>query len=70
MITKAQETEKLFIWLIHGGFVPCDFLVGYLARDQFLSRLNSFLCKQDSKMLHEQQPGSNRPTIIENFGEN
>ena len=40
MIIKAQETEKLFIWLIHGGSVSCDFLVGYLARDQFLSRSN------------------------------
>ena len=40
MITKAQETEKLYIWLIHGGSVSCDFLVSYLAHDQFLPQLN------------------------------
>ena len=50
--------------------VSCDFLLGYLARDQFLPRSISLLCKQDSKMLHEQQPDSNKPTIIEIFGEN
>ena len=33
---KAQETEKPFIWFICGGSVSCDFLLGYLARDQFL----------------------------------
>ena len=29
-----------------------------------------FLCKQDSRILDEQQLDSNRPTNIENFGEN
>ena len=37
-LTKAQETEKLFI--IQGSSVSCDLLLSYLAHDQFLPQSN------------------------------
>ena len=69
-LTKAQETRNYSSDSFVAALSRVIFSSVTLHIINFFPDQISFLCKQDSKMLHEQQPDSNRPTIIETFRDN